>query len=158
MPGLSKPLVAGAALFARNNSCAMLSAAITAMRSLPATFAESLISRIRWSRNCTASSSSSRSASLHATRYSWPRIDTSSVSERSSMKGGSIGGFGQLLQESIESRRRGGHARGERPVLLLSARELALQRFVFCTYPMVVGKQYREFLLEPGDIRVHDPL
>src|SRR5213593_3023084 len=157
MAALSKPPVAGFPLLARSTSCAILSAAITAMRSVPATFPESRISRIRWSRNCTACSNSSRSDSLHATRYSRPRIDTSRVSERSST-GSLVCGLGQLLQERIEARSRGRHARRERPMLLLGAHQLALERFILGPHPMVVGEQYGKFLLQPGEIRVHGPL
>src|SRR5882762_10019954 len=47
-------------LLERSNSCAMLSPAITAMRSAPVIFPESRISRMRRSMNCTACSNSAR--------------------------------------------------------------------------------------------------
>ena len=66
----------------RSSSCAMLSAAITAMRSVPLTLPASRISRMRRSSSATASGSSSRSPSLHATLNSRPRIEMSSVTVR----------------------------------------------------------------------------
>src|ERR1700681_4098454 len=159
MPAVSK-LAARAALplplFERSNSCAMLSPAITAMRSVPLIFAESRISRIRRSTNCTACSNSSRSDSRQATRYSRPRMETSSVIEGSSTD--SARRFRQLLQQRVESRGRGGDARIQRTVLLQRAAELALQGFVFGAQPMIVRKQRGEFLLESGNFGVHGNL
>src|SRR5450755_2886493 len=156
MPVLSK-LAAGVALplplFERSNSCAMLSPAMTAMRSVPVIFPESRISRMRRSTNCTARSNSSRSDSRQATRYSRPRMETSRVIEGSSID--SACRFRQLLQKGVESRGGSGDARIQRSVLLQRTAELAIQRLVFGAQPMVVGQQRGEFLFESGEFGVH---
>src|SRR5215472_13738499 len=158
---LSKAAVppdAAAPAFARSSSCAMFSAAITAMRSVPAILPESRISRMRLSRNCTACCSSSRSLSLQATRYSRPRITTSSMIERSSMGISiSVGRLWQLLHERIQAGAGRRHARGERALLIEGATELALERFVLGAQPVIIGEQRREFLFQSAEHRIHAP-
>src|SRR4029450_4681863 len=65
----------------RRRSGARVNAALTGIRSAPATLPPSRISRIRRSSNATASMSSARSDSLQATLYSRPSSHTSSVTE-----------------------------------------------------------------------------
>src|SRR2546423_411978 len=152
----ASPRALAADLRERRNSCVMLSAAMTAMRSVPLTLPASRISRMRRSRYATASSNSVRSLSLQATLNSRPRIATSRVIERSPLPSGLIQrSFGNPRDQGIDAGGRLLHARGELALAVVRGRELLAQRLVRRTQRACMRDERGQLLLERGEVVVH---